>query len=286
MTASSPTETSGPVARAVVIEPGGLWRALAPREIWDFRELLFFLVWRDVKIRYRQTALGIAWALLQPTLTMILFTLILGRWAGLSTKSEGIPYSLYVLAGLLPWAFFASALANCSGSIVGSSHLITKVYFPRIFIPLAAMGSGLCDLAVSLPLLFGLMAYHGLAPSPTVLLAPMFLLATVLTTAGLGAVLAALMVRYRDVKFIVPFALQLWMFATPVVYPARLIPQRWQPLFALNPLAGLIDGFRNAVLSLPLDWKPAATSLVLSVIIFFGGLGYFSTEERKFADVI
>jgi lipopolysaccharide transport system permease protein len=259
---------------------------VAPRELWSFRELIYFLIWRDIKIRYRQTALGIAWALLQPALTIILFTLVLGRWAGLGTRSHGIPYSLYVLAGLLPWAFFASALTNCSSSIVGSSHLITKVYFPRIFIPLSAMGSGLCDLVVSLPLLFALMAYHGRAPSSSFLLAFLFLLATVFTTAGLGAVLAALMVRYRDVKFIVPFVLQLWMFATPVVYPSSLIPERWQLVFALNPLAGLIDGFRSSVLSLPIQWRSAATSLVLSVIVLLAGLSYFSREERKFADVI
>jgi lipopolysaccharide transport system permease protein len=255
-------------------------------ELWHYRELLYFLTWRDVKVRYKQTALGAAWAILQPFLTMVVFSVFFGRLAGLGARTGGVPYPIYVYAGLLPWTFFATAVGSSSNSVVGSVNLISKVYFPRLIIPLAAVGSGLVDLAVSFVVLLGMMIYFGTAVSWQLVLVPLFLLGTVLTATGVGALLAALTVSYRDFRYVVPFMLQLWMYVTPVIYPSTIVPERWRWLLSLNPMTGLIDGFRSAFLARPMDWPSVAFSLLLSGLLFLGGTSYFRNVERRFADII
>jgi lipopolysaccharide transport system permease protein len=273
-------------ASPLVIEPprgpGGIdWR-----EIWRYRELLGFLTWRDIKIRYKQTALGAAWAILQPFLTMVVFSIFFGRLAGLGAKTGGVPYPIYVYAGLLPWTFFANAIGTCGNSLVGSSNLITKVYFPRLIIPLGAVGAGLVDLGVSFGILFAMMIYYGTALTWQVLLLPLFLAGTILAATGTGALLAALTVAYRDFRYVVPFLTQLWMFVTPVIYPASIVPERWRWLFALNPMAGLIDGFRAALLGRRLDWPHVGISIGAACLLFVVGALYFQRVERRFADII
>lgn len=269
-----------------VIAPGAGHGALDWRELWTYRELLVFLAWRDVMVRYRQTALGVAWALLQPLALMVVFALFFGRLAGLATKTGGAPYPLFVFAGLLPWTFFATAVGASGNSLVGSAQLVTKVYFPRLIIPLATVLVGLLDLAVSLVLLVPLMYYYGIRPGWTLLLAPLPLLGVVVVTIGVGAFLAALTVAYRDFRFVVPFLIQLWLFVTPVIYPSTLLPEPWRLVQALNPLAGLLDGFRACVLGLPVEWRSLALSAAVGVLAFFGGAAYFRSVERRLADVI
>lgn len=269
-----------------VIERQRSWIRLDLGELWRYRELLYFLAWREVKIRYKQTTLGVTWALLQPLLTTVVFVVFFGRWAGLAEKTGPTPYVLYVLVGLLPWTFFANSITNCANSVVGASQLITKIYFPRPLIPLAALGSGLVDLVFSFLPVVVVMAYYRVGLNGQSLLAALFLLGTVLTTAGIGAVLAALIVAYRDVKFVVPFLLQILLFVTPVIYPPSIVPERWRSFLFLNPLAGLVDGFRACLLSIPLDQPATTVSLALSPVIFLAGAAYFSSVERRFADVI
>jgi len=269
-----------------VIRPAEGWIRIDWRELWQFRELLYFLTWRDVKIRYKQTALGAAWAVLQPFLTMVVFALFFGRLAGLDRKTGGVPYPIYVYAGLLPWTFFASALAASGNSLVGSSNLITKIYFPRLSIPLAAVGAGLVDLAVSFTVLVGLMLFYRTPLSWQLLLVPLFLAGTVLVATGVGALLAALTVAYRDFQYVVPFMIQLWLFVTPVIYPSSIVPERWRWVLFLNPMAGLIEGFRAAFLARPLDWPAIALSVLISLGLFLAGTAYFQQVEDRFADII
>jgi lipopolysaccharide transport system permease protein len=269
-----------------VIEPSGNGIGLDAGEIWRYRELLYFLTWRDVKIRYKQTALGAAWAVLQPVMTMIVFTIFLGRLAGLEQKTGGIPYPIFAYSALLPWTFFANAISSSGNSLVGSSHLITKVYFPRLIIPLAAVGAGLVDFCISFVVLLGLMAWYGTALTWQLTLVPLFLLSTVLVATGVGTFLAALTVAYRDFKYVVPFMVQLWMFVTPVTYPSSIIPEQWRWAMSLNPMYGLIEGFRAAFLAQPLDWAHIGLSLVVSCALFLLGAAYFRKVERRFADII
>jgi lipopolysaccharide transport system permease protein len=256
------------------------------KEIWRYRELLYFLTWRDIKIRYKQTVLGAAWALLQPVLTMLVFTIFFGHLAGLAAKTGGVPYPIYVYVGLLPWTFFANALTNSSSSLVGSSNLITKVYFPRLIIPLAAVGAGLMDLAISLAVLLGMMIFFHTVISWHLVLVPLLLLGTSLAATGVGTFLSALTVYYRDFRYVVPFMVQTWMFVTPVIYPSSLVPARWRWLLSLNPMAGLIDGFRAAFLARPLVWSQVGLSLAVSAVLFVTAASYFRKVERGFADVI
>lgn len=256
------------------------------REIWRYRELLYFLTWRDVKIRYKQTVLGAAWALLQPVMTMIVFSILFGKMAGLEGKTGGIPYPIYVYAGLLPWMFFANSIGNCGNSLVGSSNLITKVYFPRLIIPLASIGAGLVDLAISFVVLLAMIVFYQTAITWQLLLVPLFLTGTLLAASGVGTLLSALTVAYRDFRYVVPFMVQLWMFVTPVIYPSTMVPERLRWLLALNPMAGLIDGFRASFLGLPVDWANIAISLAVSVGLFLAGASYFRSVERRFADII
>jgi lipopolysaccharide transport system permease protein len=269
-----------------VLEPRrGRW-SLGLREVIRYRELLYMLAWRDVSVRYKQTALGVAWALLQPLLTMLVFTIFFGRFAGLAGRTGGVPYPLYVLAGLLPWTFFATSITNAASSLVTSASLVSKVYFPRLLVPLACVGVALVDLAVSVLLLLALMAWYGVAPTLQVLAAPVALLGALLGAAGVGAFLSALAVSYRDVRYAVPFAVQIWMFVTPVIYPASVVPDRWRALLWLNPMAGILEGFRASLLGLPVDWTLLGASVAACALLFVAGSAYFESVERRFADVL
>ena len=244
------------------------------------------LVWRDVSVRYKQTALGVAWALLQPLLTMLIFTVFFGRFAGLESRTGGVPYPLYVLAGLLPWSFFSASITNAASSLVTSASLVSKVYFPRLLVPFACVGTALVDLAVSLFLLLALMAWYDVGPTLQVLVAPLALFGALLCASGVGAFLSALAVTYRDVRYAVPFVVQIWMFVTPVIYPASVVPERFRALLWLNPMAGVLEGFRGALLGLPLDLTLLGGSLVACVLLFLAGSAYFESVERRFADVL
>lgn len=255
------------------------------KELWHFRELLFFLVWRDVKVRYKQTALGAAWAIIQPVTAMVVFTVIFGRFAKI--PSEGVPYEVFVFVGLLPWLYFSQAMSSSGASLVSSSNLITKVYFPRIIVPAAAIIVPLVDFVLAFSVLIALLGWHGIVPGPQVIALPAFLALALLTAAGVGLWLAALTVRYRDVPFALPFLTQLWLFATPVVYPLSIVPEQWRWLFSLNPMAGVLDGFRWALLDRPPpDASVIAFSFAAALILLASGFAYFQRVERHFADVI
>jgi lipopolysaccharide transport system permease protein len=267
------------------VAPAGAWPGFDLPELWRYRGLLFFLVWREIKVRYAQTVLGAAWAILQPLLTTVVFTVIFGRFARL--PSDGVPYPLFSLAALVPWTYFNTAVSGASNSLTANTSLVTKVYFPRLVIPGAAVLAALLDLAVSIVALLVLMLFYHAAPRPAaVVLVPVSVLMMVLTAAGMGFWLAALNIQYRDVKYVVPFLLQLWMFASPVVYPLSLVPDRYRLAYSLNPLAGAIAGFRSALLGAggPTGVE-FGVSLGMACLIFVGGAAYFRRTERVFADV-
>jgi lipopolysaccharide transport system permease protein len=272
---------AGPLVR---IEPAARRVSLDLRELLLYRELLFFLAWRDVKVRYKQTVLGVAWAVLQPLLAMTLFTLVFGRLA--KVPSDGIPYPLFSFAALLPWTFFSNAVTTSGTSVVGSAQLITKVYFPRLIIPGAAVAATLVDFAIALGLLAVLMIAYGAGVGPGVLLMLPLVLLTVILALGVGAWTAAMTVRYRDFRHALPFAMQLWLFATPVIYPASLVPSGWRPLLMLNPLTGIIEGYRAALFGRPLDGASLALSTVVSLLALWWGARTFRGMERTFADII
>jgi lipopolysaccharide transport system permease protein len=269
------------------IRPRRGWQALDLRELWAYRELLWFLTVRDVKLRYKQTLLGVAWAVLQPVLSVVVFTLFFGRLAGLG--SDGPPYPLLALAALLPWQLFAHALAQASNSVVAEQRLVTKVYFPRLIVPLASVLSGLVDFAVTFVLvLLPLMAWCGTPMTARVLVVPILALFALAAALAVGLWLAALNVQYRDVRYTLPFLTQLWMFATPVVYPSTVVPERFRALYyALNPMAGVVDSFRWAFLGQPdLPPLPLAASVAGVALFLAGGVFYFRRVERTFADVV
>lgn len=278
------TRRSAEPAALTIIESTRGWRTLDLPELWRYRELLLVLVGRDLKVRYKQTVLGVLWALLQPVVTMILFSVVFGRLA--SIPSDGYPYPVFVYAALLPWTFFSGGVSSASGSVVGSMHLVNKVYFPRLLIPMASIGSGLVDFAISALVLLGLMVYYGIGWSVNLLLAPVLVVAVVFTSLGVGIFLAALNVTYRDFRYVIPFLLQFWLFATPVVYPLSIIPETWQWLAFLNPMTGLIQGFRSCFLGMPIDVSGIALSALIAGLAFVAGALYFANVERKFADVI
>jgi lipopolysaccharide transport system permease protein len=254
-------------------------------ELWRYRELLYFLAWRDVKVRYKQAALGAAWAVLQPLLTMIVFTLFFGRLVGV--PSNGVPYPLFAYCALVLWTYFAGVLGLAGQSLLANINLITKVYFPRILMPASNALSGLLDLAIGLVLLVPLMAYYRVQPGWALLLAPVFLVGLILLTLGTSLLLAALVVRFRDMKYTVPFLIQLGLFVTPVIYPMSVIPRRYQTLAALNPLSGIIEGFRASLFSATtLDPMLTTVSLISCVVVFVAGFVYFRSAERFFADII
>jgi lipopolysaccharide transport system permease protein len=270
--------------RAVVLEATRGWAALRLEDLWSNRELLFFLVWRDVKIRYKQTVLGAAWALLQPFLTMVVFSIFLGSLA--RVPSDGIPYPLFIFAGLLPWQFFANALNQSANSLVNNATLLRKVYFPRLLVPMASTLAALVDFALSFIILAGMLLYYRQAPTVGVLAIPLLVVLAVVAVLGVGLWLSALNVQYRDIRYTVPFLIQLWMFATPVVYPSSLLSEPWRTLYGLNPMVGVIEGFRWALLGTSPPSAMIGLSAVVSVVLLVTGLFYFRRMERTFADII
>lgn len=267
------------------IEPTRGWAALNLREVWRYRELLYFLTWRDVKVRYKQTVIGAAWAILQPFLTMVVFSIIFGRLVGV--PSEGVPYPIFVYTALLPWTFFATALAQSGTSLANNAHLISKIYFPRLIVPIAAVLAGLVDFAVAFVVLLGMMFFYGFVPGVEMLTIPLFLLLALMTSLGIGLWLSALDAKYRDIRYTVPFLIQFWLFATPVAYPSSLVPEQWRLLYGLNPMAGVVEGFRWALLGR--EAAPGGLILVSALVVllvFVGGLFFFRRVERQFADVV
>lgn len=267
-----------------IAPPRGL-QPVALRELWEYRELLAFLVWRDVKVRYKQTVLGAAWAILQPLLTMVVFSVFFGRLA--KVPSDGLPYPLFSYAALVPWTFFANGLTASTNSLVGSSNLIRKVYFPRLVVPIGGVTAGLVDFALAFVVLIAMMMWYGISPGVGLAWLPALLALAFVTSLGVGLWLSALNVRYRDVRFAAPFLVQLWLFATPIAYPSSLLPQPWRTVYGLNPMAGVVEGFRFALLGVaPAPTAMVAVSGVVSLIVLVTGAIYFSSVERTFADVV
>jgi lipopolysaccharide transport system permease protein len=283
---AAPTAVDGlPRRPSVVIEPPRSWSLLDLPELWRYRELLYFLVWRDVKVRYKQTLIGAIWAVLQPLLTMFGFSIIFGRLLGVS--SDGAPYPLFAFAALLPWTFFATAVARSGTSLVADANLISKVYFPRVIVPVSAvLGIGL-DAGIAFAVLTALLLLYGVLPGATLLLLPVIILLLVVTTLGVGLWLAALNVKYRDVAHAIPFLMQFWLFATPVAYSSRIVPGAWQALYALNPMVGVVEGFRWSLLGttgLPLQL--VLISAAVALVLFGSALVFFQRAENEFADVV
>jgi len=270
--------------RVTIIEPQSGWQLLDWKELWAYRELLYVLTVRDIKVRYKQTVLGFAWAIIQPVMMMVVFSIFFGGLANM--PSDGFPYPIFVYAALLPWTFFANCIANSANSVVGSANLVSKVYFPRVIIPLSSVGSGLVDFMIATAILLILMLYYRVSWSLNLLMAPVLVSAAVLTALGVGTCLAALNVAYRDFRYVVPFLVQLWMFATPVVYPASLVPRDWQWALYLNPMAGVIEGFRSAFLGRAFDVPGMIVSAAVAALLFAAGIGYFKSVEQRFADII
>ena len=267
-----------------VIEPPKGWRMLDWRELWAYRGLLWVLTTRDIKVRYKQTVLGAAWAVIRPVLTMVIFSVVFGQLAQM--PSDGFPYPVFVYAALLPWTFFAAAISTSGQSLVGSSHLVSKVFFPRLIIPLSAVGAGLVDLLIATMILLLMMAWYGVGWSWNLLAVPMLLLAVVFAAIGVGTLLSALTVAYRDFSHITPFLVQIWMYVTPVIFPVSLVPERWRWLLFLNPMTGLVEGFRAAFLGKSFDLHGLGISFTIAVCIFVVGVTYFEKVERRFADII
>src|SRR2546430_4345112 len=267
------------------IKPESGLASLGLKELWEYRELLYFLTWRDIKVRYKQTVLGAAWAIIQPVFMMLVFSLFFGRLAHMS--SDGIPYPIFVYCALLPWQLFAHALTESSNSLVANERLITKVYFPRLVVPISAVLGGLIDFAIAFVILLLMMAYYGIAPTRAVLALPALVLFAIMTALAVGLWLSALNVQYRDVRYTINFLIQFWLFATPVVYPSSIVPERWRALYGLNPMAGVVEGFRWALLGK--SNPPGAllgVSIAMVVLILIGGLYYFRRMEQNFADVV
>lgn len=260
------------------------WRSLNIRELWAYRELLWVLMERDLRVRYKQTVLGAGWAVLQPLMLMVVFSIFFGRLAKL--PSDGVPYPVFAYSALVPWTFFASALGSASNSLVGSSHLISKVYFPRLIIPLSSIGSWIVDFVIASVILLALVLFYGIPITPGLIAVPFLLVALAFCALGIGTALSALTVAYRDFRYLVPFLIQIWMFITPVLYPASLVPERWRWVFSLNPMAGLIEGFRSAFLARPFDASGILIGFAVSCALFSIGVVYFAQVERRFADII
>ena len=278
-------ELSPPSPEITRIRPSKGWRSLQLRELWAYRELLWFLVWRDVKVRYKQTALGAGWAILQPVATMVVFSLFFGRLAGM--PSDGLPYPIFSFAALVPWTFFSQGLAQSANSLVGSQNLITKVYFPRLAIPIASVLAGLVDFALAFLVLLAMMPFYGIVPGPQILALPALLLLALVTALGAGLWLSALNVQFRDVRYILPFLTQIWLFVTPIAYPSSLLGEPWRTVYGINPMAGVVEGFRWALLGTA---EPPGTLLAASVAaalaLLVSGAFYFRRMEKTFADIV
>jgi len=275
------------------IRPSRGWSSINLRELWRFRELIYFLIWRDVKVRYKQTALGASWAILQPFLTMVVFTIFFGNLA--KVPSDDIPYPIFSYTALLPWGLFAKAITETGRSLVSQRAVITKIYFPRLAIPIASVTAGLVDFALAFLVLIGMMFYYNYAPNstyqvvitPAILTLPFFLLLTLVTALGVGLWLSSLNVIYRDINYIIPFLTQFWLFITPVAYPASMIPEKWQLIYSLNPMTGVVEGFRWALLGTSEAPGPmVAVSTFISILLLISGLYYFRRMERTFADMV
>jgi len=277
----------------IYLRPTRGWSALNLRDLWRYRELIYFLIWRDIKVRYKQTALGAGWAIIQPFFTMVVFTIFFGRLAGV--PSEGVPYPIFSYTGLLPWGLFTKALSDAGRAMVSNRAMITKVYFPRLVIPLASVLSGLVDFSIAFVVLIGMIVYYNNVPgeygtisiTPAIVTLPLFILLALVTALGVGLWLSALNVKYRDINYILPFLTQFWLFITPVAYPASMVPEEWQWLYALNPMTGVVEGFRWALLGTSSAPGPMlAISTAISILLLISGLFYFRRMERTFADMV
>ena len=268
----------------VVIKPSGSWVNLGLRDLWAYRELLYFLIWRDVKVRYKQAVLGILWVVLQPLLTTLILTIFLGKFA--RVPSDGLPYPVFVYAGLLPWTFFAAALTSSGNSLVGNSNLITKIYFPRMIIPAAAVGARLVDFGIGFLNLIGLMIYYRVGVAKSIVMLPLVVVLITLLALAVGMWATALNVKYRDVGVMLPVLIQLWMFASPVMYPSSIVPARLQWIYKLNPTTGILDGFRSALFGRPIDWAALGISTGFTIGLLVYSAYAFRRMEKNFADVV
>jgi len=273
-----------PSEPVVVIEPGRKWKFLGLKDIWAYRELLFFLTWRDVKVRYKQTALGAAWAILQPLFMMLIFTIFFGRLAGV--ESSGVPYPLFALGGLVPWTFFSNSVTSSSNSLVGSANLITKVYFPRLIVPAAALMAGLVDFALSFMLLVALMIWYRVGLTVQILFLPFVTLLMVLFSLGVGTWMSALNVKYRDVRFALPFLIQLWLFVSSVILPSSSVGPRARWLLRFNPMSGIIEGYKAALFGVHFDWTALGIATLITIVVLLYSAYFFGRIERSFADII
>jgi len=274
-----------PPLSEIEIEPPRGWFNLRLKELWQFRELLYFLVWRDIKVRYKQTLLGAAWVVIQPIVTMVIFSIVFGKLANL--PSDGVPYPIFSYAALLPWQLFSRALSDASSSLVNNQQFVTKIYFPRLFLPAASILSGLVDFFIALIILFLLMWYYHIPLTIKVLVLPILILFTIFTSLTVALWLSSINVRYRDVKYTLPFIMQAWMYATPVAYSSSLIPEKFQLLYGLNPMAGVVDGFRWALLGKDMTLSPLIwISILVMIVLLISGLIYFQRMELTFSDVI
>jgi len=268
-----------------IIRPSHGWAALNLRDLWLYRELIFFMTWRDLKVRYKQTLLGASWAILQPFMTMIVFSIFFGNLA--KVPSDGVPYPIFSYTALIPWTLFSKALQDASRSLVANRHMITKVYFPRMILPLSSVMAGLVDFLIAFLVLFGMMCYYKISPTVNVWVLPLFLLLALVTAVGVGLWLSALNVLYRDINYVLPFLTQFWMYLTPIAYPSSMIPAEWQVIYALNPMTGVVEGFRWALLGT--GQPPGITTLVSSiaaVVLLISGMFFFRRMERLFADMV
>lgn len=269
----------------IIIRPSKGWASLRLRDVWEYRELLYFLVWRDIKVRYKQTALGVAWAVIQPFFSMIVFSIFFGRLAKM--PSDGVPYPIFSYVGLVPWNFFSNGLSQSSTSLVESANLIRKVYFPRLTIPISTVLGGIVDFAIAFTVLLGMMFWYGIYPTERIVWLPLFLLLALVTALAVGLWLSVLNVEYRDVRYTIPFITQFWLFATPVVYPSSLLTEPWRTIYGLNPMVGVVEGFRWALLGT--NTAPRSTILVsaaAALLLLVGGAFYFRRMEQTFADVV
>lgn len=262
----------------------GSWVALNLRDLWAYRELLYFLTWRDIKVRYKQTAMGAAWAVVQPLFTMLVFTIFFSKFVGV--PSDGLPYPIFAYAGLLPWTFFANAVGTSSNSLIGSSGLITKVYFPRMIVPASAVAAGLLDLAIASVILIGLAIFYGVTATWGLIWLPLLVALTVGFSLGLGILVSALTVRFRDVRHALPFVIQLWMFASPIIYPSSVVPEQWRWALAFNPLTGIIEGFRSALVGRAMNWHALGISAAITLALLIVSAYAFRRLEKSFADLI
>lgn len=282
---TQPSASALPEAHDVFeIRPSGGWVPLHLRDLWTYRDLLYFFIWRDVKVRYKQTALGALWAILQPFLLMVVFSVFFGRL--LNVGSGGVPYPVFAYTALVPWQMFANAVTQSGASLVANQQLLTKVYFPRLLIPISATLGNLVDFVFAFAVLIGLMLYYGIAPTAAVLLTPLLAVLAVVTALGVGLWLSALNVKYRDVRYVIPFLIQLWLFATPVAYSSSIVPEAWRPFYNLNPMAGVVEGFRWALLGTGHLDPMFGVSVVVALGLLLSGLVYFRRTERTFADVV